>query len=68
MDYTEYIKSYESSQIGCTCAEFAGDNPNCPEHGDWYPQSEGEAEDRWSVTYRNYRREWYGENIPFCGE
>jgi hypothetical protein len=61
-------KSTNDCQSRCTCIDFAGDNPACPEHGDWYPQSEQEAEVRWSVVYNQYRREWYGENIPFYGE
>lgn len=68
MDYTLYIKEYESSQLGCTCIDFAGDNPNCPEHGSWYQQFEQEAEIEFYRQLAALRREAYGENIPFNGE
>ena len=61
-------KSTNDCQSRCTCIDFAGDNPACPEHGDWYPQSEQEAETEFYRQLAALRREAYGGNIPFNGE
>lgn len=53
-----------SDQVTCSCREFEGDDPKCPDHGHYYPwapASEGEAEDTAGAVLLPPSAEWFDD-------